>query len=169
MLILLTAQLAVAQSSAPAINAQLYRPPIDATSTLWTEDTTSNPDGYASARAFFQYANAPFRYRDAVGEVERVVSDVAELDLIKAMAGWPRLVESAAQAHEPHRVAYYLGDLAARFHALWNKGKDDARLRFLLPGDRGLTLARLALVQGVALVIASGLNVLGVTPLEELR
>ena len=93
----------------------------------------------------------------------------AELDLIKAMADWPRLVESAAQAHEPHRVAYYLGDLAALFHALWNKGQDDARLRFLVPADRELTLARLALVQGAALVIASGLDVLGVTPLEELR
>jgi len=97
------------------------------------------------------------------------LGDAAELDLIKAMADWPRLVESAAQAHEPHRVAYYLGDLAARFHALWNKGKDDARLRFLIPEDRELTLARLALLQGAALVIASGLNVLGVTPLEELR
>ena len=131
---------------------------------------------YAHARvcSVLRHAAADFEAAELTPEALAAaplarLGDVAELDLIKAMAGWPRLVESAAQAHEPHRVAYYLGDLAARFHALWNKGKDDARLRFLLPGDRGLTLARLALVQGVALVIASGLNVLGVTPLEELR
>ena len=97
------------------------------------------------------------------------LTDPAELDLIKAMAGWPQVVEAAAEAHEPHRVAYYLADLAARFHALWNKGKDDARLRFIVAGDRQLTAARLALIQGVAFVIASGLDVFGVTPVEEMR
>ena len=97
------------------------------------------------------------------------LTDADELALIKAMAGWPRLVETAAEAHEPHRVAFYLGDLAARFHALWNKGRDDARLRFLADDDRDLTLARLALVRGLALVIASGLGVIGVTPVEEMR
>ncbi len=144
-----------------------------------TEQSRENPVfyvQYAHARvcSVLRHAAADFEVAELTPEALAAaplarLGDVAELDLIKAMAGWPRLVESAAQAHEPHRVAYYLGDLAARFHALWNKGKDDARLRFLLPGDRGLTLARLALVQGVALVIASGLNVLGVTPLEELR
>ncbi len=92
-----------------------------------------------------------------------------ELALIKVMAGWPRTVESAAEAHEPHRVAYYLYDLASQFHGLWNKGNDDASLRFLLPEDREVTMARLALIQGVASVIASGLAVLGVTPVEEMR
>ena len=99
----------------------------------------------------------------------RRLTDPAELDLIKAMAGWPQVVEAAALAHEPHRVAYYLADLAARFHALWNKGKDDAALRFIVEGDRRQTAARLALIQGLAFVIASGLQVFGVTPVEEMR
>lgn len=97
------------------------------------------------------------------------LSAPSELGLIKLMAGWPRLVEGAAETHEPHRVAFYLNDLAAQFHALWNKGNDDASLRFIVPADRELTAARLALVQGVAYVIASGLMVFGVTPLEEMR
>ncbi|MEO5337315.1 MAG: arginine--tRNA ligase [Magnetospirillum sp. WYHS-4] len=95
--------------------------------------------------------------------------DPAEIALMRTMAAWPRLIEGAALAHEPHRLAYYLEDLAARFHALWNKGKDDAELRFLLPDNRPLTLARLGLIQAVALVIASGLKVFGVTPVEEMR
>ena len=97
------------------------------------------------------------------------LNDPAEMDLIKLMAGWPRLIDSAAEAREPHRVAYYLQDLAECFHALWNKGKDDARLRFIHEDDTARTLARLALVQGVATVIASGLKICGVTPVEELR
>ena len=78
------------------------------------------------------------------------------------------MVENAAEAHEPHRIAYYLNDLATQFHALWNKGNDDAKLRFLISGNEPVTLARLALVQGVATVIASGLGVIGVVPVEEL-
>ncbi|MBC8337423.1 MAG: arginine--tRNA ligase [Rhodospirillales bacterium] len=96
------------------------------------------------------------------------LSNPSELEVIKVMAAWPRLVESAAEAHEPHRVAYYLNDLATQFHALWNKGNEDARMRFLVADDEALTRARLALVQGVATVIASGLQVMGVTPVEEL-
>lgn len=92
-----------------------------------------------------------------------------ELDLIKRMAAWPRLVDAAAQAHEPHRVAFYLYDLAAAFHAHWNAGKDDPGLRFILPADRPLTMARLALLRAVADVIASGLDVMGVTPVTEMR
>jgi arginyl-tRNA synthetase len=97
------------------------------------------------------------------------LTDSGELGLIKLLAEWPRLLESAAEAHEPHRVAFYLYDLAAAFHGQWNKGKDHAELRFLLPDDPGMTAARLALVQAVAFVIASGLGVFGVTPVEELR
>jgi arginyl-tRNA synthetase len=97
------------------------------------------------------------------------IEDEAELDIIRTLANWPRFVQSAAEAHEPHRIAYYMNDLAASFHALWNKGKDDARLRFIHADDPELTLARLALVQATAFVIASGLNVFGVTPVEELR
>ena len=97
------------------------------------------------------------------------LTDPAELDLIRGLSGWPRTVESAAQAHEPHRIAFYLQDVAALFHALWTKGKDDARLRFITSEDQPLTLARLALVRATQLVLASGLRVFGVEPLEELR
>jgi len=97
------------------------------------------------------------------------LTDSAELDLIKLLAEWPRLLESAAEAHEPHRVAFYLYDLAGAFHGLWTKGKDNAELRFLLPDDPAMTAARLALVQAVAFVIASGLEIFGVTPVEEMR
>jgi arginyl-tRNA synthetase len=97
------------------------------------------------------------------------LADPAELALIRILASWPRLVESAAEAHEPHRVAFYLGEVAAGFHGLWNKGKDDASLRFLQADDMAATRARLALVQAVVFVIASGLAVLGVEPAEEMR
>ncbi len=98
-----------------------------------------------------------------------LLTDSDELGLIKSLAGWPRLVESAAEAYEPHRVAFYLYDLASAFHGLWNRGNEDASLRFLLPDQPELTAARLALVQGLAFVIASGLTVFGVEPVEELR
>ncbi|PCI37831.1 MAG: arginine--tRNA ligase [Rhodospirillaceae bacterium] len=97
------------------------------------------------------------------------LDDAAELSLIKLLAQWPRMVESAATAHEPHRVAFYLGDLAAEFHALWNKGKDNKGLRFIIADDVDLTLARLAMIRAVANVIASGLQVFGVTPVKEMR
>ncbi|HEY9539593.1 MAG TPA: arginine--tRNA ligase, partial [Kiloniellaceae bacterium] len=97
------------------------------------------------------------------------LTDSGELALIKLLAEWPRLLESAAEAHEPHRVAFYLYDLAAAFHGQWNKGNERAELRFLLPDDPALTGARLALVQAVAFVVASGLAIFGVTPVEELR
>lgn len=97
------------------------------------------------------------------------LTDLDELGLIKLLAGWPRIVDSAAEAHEPHRIAFYLGDVAAAFHGLWNKGREDARLRFILEDDRETTLARMALVRATATVVASGLGVMGVTPVEELR
>ncbi|NQU55909.1 MAG: arginine--tRNA ligase [Rhodospirillales bacterium] len=97
------------------------------------------------------------------------LDDPSELALIKLMASWPRVVEGAALAHEPHRIAFYLGDLATEFHSLWNKGTDNASLRFILPDDPELTRARLALVKGAAFVIASGLQVIGVVPVEEMR
>ncbi|MBL8660336.1 MAG: arginine--tRNA ligase [Rhodospirillales bacterium] len=98
-----------------------------------------------------------------------LLTDPAELDLIKAMAAWPRLVEGAAEAHEPHRIAFYLQDLAGLFHLLWTKGKDDAQLRFVTIADRPLTLARMALVRAIQTVLASGLKVIGVEAVEELR
>jgi arginyl-tRNA synthetase len=92
-----------------------------------------------------------------------------ELALIRRLAQWPRTAEAAAQAHEPHRIAFFLYDLAGDFHMLWNRGKDAAALRFLQPDRPADTLARLALVAATAVVIRSGLAVMGVTPVEELR
>jgi len=93
----------------------------------------------------------------------------AELALIRRLAAWKRTVEAAAQAREPHRIAFFLYDLAADFHMLWNRGRDDAALRFLQSDRPAETLARLALVGATATVIRSGLGVMGVTPVEEMR
>ena len=92
-----------------------------------------------------------------------------ELALIRRLAQWPRTVEAAAQAREPHRIAFFLYDLAGDFHMLWNRGKDDTTLRFLQPDQPAETLARLALVAATAVVIRSGLAVMGVEPVEEMR
>ena len=92
-----------------------------------------------------------------------------EFDLIKTIARWPSVVEFSAAAHEPHRIAFYLSEIAAEFHALWNKGNDDVGRRFIVPGDAALTGARLALAEGVAVVIAVGLVLMGVEPVEEMR
>ena len=144
-----------------------------------TEQSRDNPVfyvQYAHARAYsiFRHAGREFpgidisRHKLAEGPLERLTRD-DEIALIKLLTTWPRQVESAAETHEPHRIAFFLLELAAAFHGLWNKGNDDASLRFLVPGDEALTAARLALVRGVQLVIASGLGVLGVEPVEELR
>jgi len=93
----------------------------------------------------------------------------AELALIRRLAGWPRIVEAAALAREPHRIAFFLYDLAGDFHMLWNRGREDAALRFLQPDQKVETLARVALVAATAVVIRSGLAVMGVAPVEEMR
>ncbi|NVN35443.1 arginine--tRNA ligase [Komagataeibacter swingsii] len=93
----------------------------------------------------------------------------AELALLQRMAQWPRMVESAASAHEPHRIAFYLNELASDFHALWNRGRDDATLRFLQEDDIAATRMKLALVEATATVLRSGMKVLGVQPVEEMR
>jgi len=92
-----------------------------------------------------------------------------ELRLLKLLAGWPRQVEIAALAREPHRLCYFLYEVAQQFHMLWNKGKENALLRFILPQNHDLTRARLAMIQGVTYIIASGLHIFGVTPVEEMR
>ncbi|UFN50737.1 arginine--tRNA ligase [Roseomonas sp. OT10] len=97
------------------------------------------------------------------------LADAAELALIRRLIAWPRTVEAAAAAREPHRIAFYLGDLAADFHLLWNRGREDATLRFIREDEPEATRARLALVAATATVIRSGLRVMGVTPVEEMR
>ena len=143
------------------------------------EQSRDNPVFYvqyahARARSVLRHAAAEFPGipRDAAALADgplNLLTDSGELGLIKHLALWPRLLESAAEAYEPHRVAFYLYDLAAAFHGLWTKGKDEASLRFLLEEQPDVTAARLALVQGVATVVASGLEIFGVEPVEEMR
>ena len=97
------------------------------------------------------------------------LTDSDELALIRLLAAWPRTVEGAAEAHEPHRLAFYLYDLAAAFHALWSKARGEPGLRFVVADDVDVTRARMALVLAVRAVVASGLAVMGVTPVDELR
>src|SRR5262249_46318523 len=97
------------------------------------------------------------------------LDDPAELALIKRLALFPRMVEAAAGAHEPHRIAFYLYELASEFHAQYTRGTALPHLRFIIQNDPLLTKARLALVQGVVAVLASGLALLGVGAPEEMR
>jgi len=95
--------------------------------------------------------------------------DAEELALVKLAAQFPRVVEGAAIAHEPHRVAFYLYDLAAAFHALWNRGNDDPSRRFLVAEDPALSAARLALSDGIGQIIRNGLSIMGVAAAEEMN
>jgi arginyl-tRNA synthetase len=97
------------------------------------------------------------------------LDDSGELGLMRRIAQYPRLLEAAALAHEPHRIAFYLYDLASDFHAQWNRGKDTPHLRFIIQNDPLMTMARLSLVQGAVTVLASGLRLLGVGAPEEMR
>ena len=153
--------------------------PLDFDYAKVTEKSRENPVFYvqyahARGRSVFRHAAEMFPGADlsdaglAKANLNRL-TDVDELGVLKAIANWPRTVEGAALAHEPHRLAFYMYDLASQFHALWNKGNDAAELRFLQADDQEVSLARLALVRGVGLVIASGLKVFGVDPVEEMR
>lgn len=97
------------------------------------------------------------------------MTDPAELAVARKLAEWPRLLEIAARTHEPHRVAFYLYDLAGLLHALWNKGNDKPELRFLQEDDPTTSQAKIALARAVTVVISTGLGILGVTPAEEMR
>jgi arginyl-tRNA synthetase len=97
------------------------------------------------------------------------LDDSAEIALIRKLALYPRLIEAAALAHEPHRVAFYLYELASEFHAQWTRGTNAPHLRFIILDDPQLTVARLALVQGVVTVLALGLALLGVEAPGEMR
>ena len=97
------------------------------------------------------------------------MTDEAELQLAKKIAEWPRLIEIAARNTEPHRVAFYLYELASDLHALWNRGNDDPSLRFLQEGNTATSQAKIALIRAAAIVISAGLGILGVKPAEEMR
>jgi arginyl-tRNA synthetase len=141
--------------------------------------TRENPVFYvqyahARCRSVLRAAGEMFPDRDlsdqalATTSVDTLTGD-PELTLIRRLALWPRTVEAAAIAREPHRIAFFLYDLAADFHMLWNRGKDDTTLRFLQADQADETRARLALVAATAVVIRSGLAVMGVSPVEEMR
>jgi len=97
-----------------------------------------------------------------------LLRDPAELALIRQIAQYPRILAFAAMHHEPHRIAFYLGDLAGSFHGLWNQGKEQPQLRFLASDEEATSRARLALIGAVKIVIASGLSIIGVEPVEEM-
>ncbi|KKB13655.1 arginyl-tRNA synthetase [Devosia geojensis] len=145
---------------------------------LVKEQTRDNPVfyvQYAHARAcsVFRVAERDMPGVDlskaalAAAEIERIETP-DELELVRLLAAWPRVVAGAAAAHEPHRVAFYVHDLAAAFHGFWAKGKESIGLRFVNADDPMLTLARLALVDAVRQVLVNGLQILGVTAPEEL-
>lgn len=131
---------------------------------------------YAHARCYSVFRNAREMFPGidlsptalAKADMSRIKSE-DEIEVIRLMSSWPRQVEAAAEAHEAHRVAFYLHDLASAFHGFWNKGREDGNLRFLHENDKELSLARLAFVKAVATVIASGLAVMGVEPVEEMH
>jgi arginyl-tRNA synthetase len=126
---------------------------------------------------YVQYAHARIRslHRRAVEEgiplpaqADLSLLDEEELSLVRLAAQFPRIVEGAASAHEPHRIAFYLYDLAAAFHQLWNKGNDDPQRRFLLAQNPGLTGARMALADAIGQTVKNGLSIMGVEPAEEM-
>ncbi|MGD0418356.1 MAG: arginine--tRNA ligase [Xanthobacteraceae bacterium] len=132
---------------------------------------------YGHARGQSVFRNAREAFSDLPAESPRLLevanlellSDPVELALMRQIALYPRVVEAASTAHEPHRIAFYLFDLASEFHALWTLGTASPHLRFIIQNDRELTLARLVLVQGVVTVLASGLALLGVAAPDEMR
>ncbi|QPC87556.1 arginine--tRNA ligase [Mesorhizobium sp. NBSH29] len=159
----------------------LYRKndaPLDFDFAKVTEQSKDNPVfyvQYASARthsvfrqAREQLGDIPFDRQTLLGEVARL-TDESEIGLIKKLAEYPRLIEGAALAHEPHRLAFYLYELASCFHAHWNRGGDNDDLRFVKVNDPQLTHARLGLVQAVSDVLKSGLALIGADAPTEMR
>ena len=153
--------------------------PIDFDLTAVREQSKDNPVfyvQYAHARSYsvLRMANEAFPDAD-FGDEALLSADLSKLDgehelaLIKQLAGWPRMVEGAAEAHEPHRIAFYMQDIAAAFHGLWAKGREDTSLRFVVADDLEATRARMALIAAMRNVIASGLAVFGVEPVKEMH
>jgi arginyl-tRNA synthetase len=160
----------------------LYRKndaPLDFDFVKVTEQSRDNPVfyvQYAHARACSVLRNVRETFVDVEVEREELaradldrLNDDAEIALIRRIAQFPRIVEGAAQAHEPHRIGFYLYDLAGDFHGLWNRGKDLPQLRFIYESDRELTRARVALVAATKRVLALGLGILGVHAMHELH
>jgi arginyl-tRNA synthetase len=146
--------------------------PLDFDFTKVVEASKDNPVfyvQYAHARISSLKRKAADAGVDLAAPADLSLLDEEELALVKRAAQYPRTVESAALAHEPHRIAFYLYDLAAEFHALWNRGNDDPERRFLVENNPQLSRARLELAFGIAQIIRSGLDLMGVAATEEMR
>jgi arginyl-tRNA synthetase len=131
---------------------------------------------YAHARAQSVFRNVADAFPQLTTDAPEVsgadlglLKDAGEIDLIRKLAAFPNVVEGAARAHEPHRLAFYLYDLASAFHAQWTKGNEMPHLRFIQTSDGKLTAARLALIRANAQVLASGLAIIGVHAPDEMR
>ncbi len=143
-----------------------------------TEQSRDNPVfyvQYAHARICSVLRNAADELGDALKKPGtgpsvnwNLLQDEAEMAIIRRLGEYPRMLEAAARAHEPHRVAFYLQDLAADFHSLWNKGKEKPHLRFILKDQVDVSLTRLAFLRAIRYCLANGLSLLGVTPAEEM-
>jgi arginyl-tRNA synthetase len=146
--------------------------PLDFDFTKVVEASKDNPVfyvQYAHARISSLKRKAAEAGVDLAASADLSLLDEEELALVKRAAQYPRVIEGAAMAHEPHRIAFYLYDLAAEFHALWNRGNDDPQRRFLLEKNPQLSRARLELALGIAQIIRSGLDLMGVAATEEMR
>jgi len=168
--------------SDPVRFMMLYRKndaPLDFDLAKVLEQSKDNPVfyvQYAHARAMSVFRNAQAVFPDLTADAPQLASadlsllgDAGEIELIKKLAAFPHVMEGAARAHEPHRLAFYLHDLASTFHAQWTKGNESPHLRFIQADDGTLTTARLALIRANAQVLASGLSIIGVHAPEEMR
>ncbi len=160
----------------------LYRKndaPLDFDFVKVQEQSKDNPVFYvqyahARAQSVFRNAQADMPHLDVnraalLGADLNLLTDEFELALVKRMAHFPRTIEAAAHAHEPHRIAFYLHDVASDFHALWNRGKELPQSKFIVERNKNVTMARLALVAATADVLRTGLGILGVEAVNEMR
>ncbi len=154
--------------------------PLDFDLTKVLEQSKDNPVYYvqyshARGKSVMRKASQVFEESNLVPEVLAkaeldLLTDPLEINLIKIMSSWPRVLEDTANSHEPHRIAYFLIDMASAFHNLWTKGaKQAVQLRFISIENEELTMARLAMVQSYLTVVASGLEVMGIPPINEMR
>ena len=152
----------------------LYRKneaPLDFDFAKVTEQSKDNPVfyvQYAHARVCSVLRNAALLGRVAVAPDFSLLGDEAERIVVRRLAGYPKMLEGAALAHEPHRISFYLYELASDFHSLWNRGKELPHLRFIVENDILITDTRLAFLKAIRYVLANGLRILGVTPVEEM-
>ncbi len=152
----------------------LYRKneaPLDFDFAKVTEHSKDNPVfyvQYAHARVCSVLRNAALQGRATVAPDFSLLTDEAERIVVRRIAGYPKMLEGAALAHEPHRISFYLYELASDFHSLWNRGKESPQLRFIVDNDILITDTRLAFLKVIRYVLANGLRILGVTPVEEM-